>query len=66
MQPETDTFFKMQYGAGLKYYLSRRLGLKLFAEHNISFSDRLDMTVNGKRNDFYYNFGLGLDYYFNF
>jgi len=63
-EPETDMFFKMQYGAGLKYYLSQRLGLKLFAEHNISFSDELDATVNGKRNDFYYNFGLGLDYYF--
>ncbi|TQD38899.1 CsgG/HfaB family protein [Haloflavibacter putidus] len=65
-EPETDSFFKMQYGAGLKYYLSRRLGLKLFAEHNISFSDKLDGTINGTRNDFYYNFGLGLDYYFNF
>ncbi|MDT0293152.1 CsgG/HfaB family protein [Mesonia ostreae] len=65
-EQKTDTFLKMQYGAGLKYYLSQRLGLKLFAEHNISFSDQLDSMVNGKRNDFYYNFGLGLDYYFNF
>ncbi|PVW14516.1 CsgG/HfaB family protein [Marixanthomonas spongiae] len=61
-----DTFIKMQYGAGLKYYLSQRLGLKLFAEHNIVFSDELDHVINGKRNDFYFNFGLGLDYYFDF
>ncbi|WP_339700257.1 CsgG/HfaB family protein [uncultured Marixanthomonas sp.] len=63
---EKDTFFKMHYGAGLKYYLSQRIGLKLFAEHNLVFSDELDHTINGKRNDFYYNFGLGLDYYFDF
>ncbi len=61
-----DTFFKMQYGAGLKYYLSQRIGLKLFAEHNIVFSDEVDYIENGKRNDFYFNFGLGLDYYFDF
>jgi len=61
-----DTFFKMQYGAGLKYYISQRIGLKLFAEHNVVFSDEVDYIINGKRNDFYYNFGLGLDYYFDF
>ncbi|MAM28218.1 MAG: hypothetical protein CMC13_04280 [Flavobacteriaceae bacterium] len=60
------TFFKMQYGAGLKYYLSQRIGLKLFAEHNIVFSDEVDYIKNGKRNDFYFNFGFGIDYYFDF
>lgn len=61
-----ETYFKLQYGGGLQYYMSDRWGLKLYAEHNRSFSDEVDGVVNGKRNDDYITFGLGLDYYFNF
>jgi len=58
------THFKLQYGLGLEYLVSRNIGIKAFAEHNISLDDELDYLVNGKRNDFYYNFGIGVNFYF--
>ncbi len=57
---------KFQYGLGLNYYLNKRLSLRLWAEHNIPFSDNLDGVDSGKYTDFYYNLGLGLQYHFNF
>jgi len=59
-----DTYFKIQYGVGIEYFLSKKLGLKIFGEHNLVFSDELDGIVNGKRDDFYYNLGVGVNYYF--
>ncbi|TVZ25660.1 curli production assembly/transport component CsgG [Gillisia sp. Hel_I_86] len=56
------SFFKMQYGLGLEYLLSQKIGLKIFAEHNISFSDQLDYVIQGKRDDHYFNFGLGVNF----
>lgn len=61
-----NTYFKLQYGLGLQYFVSKRVGLKVFGEHNISFSDELDGIEIGKRDDFYFNFGLGINYYFDF
>jgi curli production assembly/transport component CsgG len=61
---EKTTAFKLQYGAGVKVALNRSLELVLFAENNHSFTDALDEVVNGKRDDFYYNFGLGLQFNF--
>lgn len=58
------TYFKFQYGLGIDYYISEKTGVFVFAEQNISFSDELDKVINGKRNDFYYNFGIGLKFYF--
>lgn len=60
-----DLFFKTQYGIALEYFISERVGIRAFAEHNLTFSDELDKEVIGKRDDFYYNFGIGLKYYFN-
>lgn len=59
-----NTYVKFQYGAGLEYFVSNSLGVKVFAEHNITFTDYLDKVVSGKRDDFYLNFGVGLNYYF--
>ena len=61
----SGTFYKAQYGGGLQWSLSKNFGLNLFAEHNMVFSDELDNRVNGKRDDFYFNFGLGLNFYFS-
>ncbi len=61
----SGNFYKMQYGAGLQWSLSKSFGLNLFAEHNLVLSDELDNRVNGKRDDFYFNFGLGLNFYFS-
>ena len=59
----SGTFYKAQYGGGLQWSLSKKIDLNLFAEHNMVFSDELDNRVNGKRDDFYFNFGLGLNFY---
>lgn len=59
-----EPFFKVQYGVGLEYFISKKIGIKLFGEHNLVFTDKLEKAVQGRRNDFYYNFGLGLNYYF--
>ncbi|MGB7842576.1 MAG: CsgG/HfaB family protein [Salinimicrobium sp.] len=57
-------FLKFQYGAGLRYLFSSRIGVQLFAEHNLVLSDELDNLSHGKRDDYYFNFGLGLNLYF--
>ncbi|MFT5863959.1 MAG: curli production assembly/transport component CsgG [Flavobacteriales bacterium] len=54
---------KFQYGLAVVYKMSDRLGLRVFAEQNLTFSDELDNAINGKRDDFYYNFGFGIKYY---
>ncbi|MBF4505877.1 hypothetical protein IRZ83_04295 [Flavobacterium sp. JLP] len=59
-----NTYAKFQYGAGLEYMASDRMGIKLFAEQNINFSDNVDYIRAGTRDDYYYKFGLGLTYYF--
>ncbi|GAA3732785.1 MULTISPECIES: CsgG/HfaB family protein [Flavobacterium] len=59
-----NTYGKVQYGGGLEYLASDRIGIKLFAEQNINFSDNIDYIVAGTRDDYYYKFGLGLTYYF--
>ena len=55
---------KAQYGIGLEYMASNALGIKMYGEHNINFSDNIDYVIRGVRDDFYYRFGLGLTYYF--
>tara|TARA_R100000306_G_scaffold24583_3_gene27761 strand:- start:63492 stop:64889 length:1398 start_codon:yes stop_codon:yes gene_type:complete len=68
--PETDNlkrwdpFFKLQVGAGLEYLFTDRISMTLHADWNSSFSDRIDDFVGGRRNDFYYNIGLGINYHF--
>ncbi len=56
---------KVQYGAGLEYMASDHLGIKLYGEHNLTFSDNVDYLKRGVRDDFYYRFGFGLTYYFS-
>jgi len=58
------SFMKLQYGLGLRYSVNQSLDLKFIAEQNIALNDLLDGVENGKRNDFYYNFGLGIQYRF--
>ena len=59
----TKIDLKFQYGLGLEYLVSDKLGINLFAEQNVVFSDEVDGIINGKRDDFYYRFGLGLNFY---
>ncbi len=55
------SFFKIQYAVGLEYLLNQKISLKAFAEHNLGFSDELDYVKNGKRDDHYFNFGIGIN-----
>lgn len=55
---------KIQFGAGAEYMASDVIGIKLFGEYNVNFSDNLDYLEAGVRDDYYYKFGLGLTYYF--
>jgi curli production assembly/transport component CsgG len=55
---------KVQYGAGLEYLVSNVVGIKIFAEQNVNFSDTIDYLERGIRDDYYFRFGLGLNYYF--
>ncbi|MFH6943104.1 CsgG/HfaB family protein [Flavobacterium sp. FlaQc-50] len=59
-----NVYGKFQYGLGLEYLASRRIGIKVFAEQNVNFSDNVDYIKAGTRDDYYYKFGLGLTYYF--
>ncbi len=54
---------KFQYGAGLEYLVTDQLGFRAFAEYNLNFTDNLDYLVRGKRDDYYWKFGVGLTYY---
>ena len=55
---------KMQYGGGFEYLFSNSFGVKVYAEQNLNFSDNIDFINAGKRDDFYWRFGVGLTYYF--
>ncbi|MGH2666939.1 CsgG/HfaB family protein [Flavobacterium sp.] len=59
-----NKFFKMQYGGGVEYLISDNIGLKGYAEHNLTNSDNLDYLENGLKKDSFLRFGLGLTYYF--
>ena len=63
---EDLTAAKVQYGLAVDYQLAPRFSMRLFAEHNLTFTDELEAAVSGKRDDYYYNVGLGLKYHFNF
>ncbi|MDT0651265.1 CsgG/HfaB family protein [Autumnicola edwardsiae] len=54
---------KFQYGIGAEYLLNDKLGLKIFAQHNLAFDDEVDYIINGKRNDQFFNFGIGVNFY---
>ena len=60
-----DSFGKLQYGLGLRYTVNEKISLNAFAEQNLILSDDLDGFTGGRRDDFYYNFGVGINYHFN-
>lgn len=59
-----DAFFKLQAGVGLEFALSDRFSLLMQADWNSAFTDKLDDFVSGRREDFYYNVGFGINYHF--
>lgn len=59
---ESASSLKLQVGAGLDFNISKRMSLQFFAENHFTFNDRIDGYTNGKRDDYFYNFGVGLKY----
>ncbi|MEW7292489.1 CsgG/HfaB family protein [Aquimarina sp. 2304DJ70-9] len=58
------TAFKFQYGGGVEYLISDKIGISANASQNLVLSDELDGIVQGKRDDQYFNFSFGLNWYF--
>lgn len=54
---------KFQYGAGLEYMPTPKMGFRIFGEHNVLFTDELDNVIHGKRDDFFWRFGVGINLY---
>ncbi len=59
-----DGFYKTQFGAGFEYTLNEQFSLEAKAEYNITFSDKIDDVILGTRDDYYFNFGMGVNYHF--
>lgn len=59
-----NTFYKFQFGGGVEYMVSDVVGIKAYAEGNLTNFDNVDYLIKGKRNDSFMRFGLGLNYYF--
>lgn len=59
-----DTYLSLKMGLGLEYNISDRFSMTLTADWNTAFTDELDDIVQGRRDDYYYNFGLGFNYHF--
>jgi len=55
---------KVQLGIGVEYLPVDFLGLTFSGEQNITFTDELDGLVQGKRDDYFWRFGLGVNFYF--
>lgn len=55
---------KTQFGGGVEYLFSQKMGIRIFGEQNVAFTDRVDRIIAGKINDNYWRAGVGLIYYF--
>ena len=60
----SKTYFKLQYGAGLEYLLTNKIGVAAFGEYNQLFKDDLDELIRGSKNDGVWRMGIGLNFYF--
>ena len=54
---------KIQAGLGLEYLVKENIGVYLYGEHNLAFSDQLDNIDAGSMDDMFYRFGVGINYY---
>lgn len=59
-----DAFVTFKFGLGLEYAVSDRISFTANAEMSTPFTDKLDDVINGRRDDYFYNFGVGLNYHF--
>ncbi|MGV6845379.1 MAG: CsgG/HfaB family protein [Lutibacter sp.] len=59
-----NPYAKLQAGLGVEYLALPNMGIKVFGEQNMTFTDKLDLLSQGKRNDYFWKFGIGLNFYF--
>ena len=59
-----DAFVTFKMGLGLQYTVSDRISFTANAEWTTPFTDKIDNVINGRRDDYFYNFGVGLNYHF--
>lgn len=55
---------KFQAGLGFEYMVGNNIGLMGLADYNYIFSDQLDNIEQGKYNDYFWSFNLGINFYF--
>lgn len=55
--------FKTQVGAGLEYKVSPTVSIRGFGNYHMGFDDDWDGLIQGKRNDHFLQFGLGIQLY---
>ncbi|MBQ0769684.1 MAG: hypothetical protein KBT58_10350 [Bizionia sp.] len=54
---------KVFFGGGIEYLAFNNLGVSLFVDNNFVFSDDLDGSIRGTRDDMYLRAGVGLNFY---
>lgn len=54
---------KFQYGLGLEYLPVNNIGIKIFGEQNLLLNDELDGLIQGKRDDYFWRVGVGINFY---
>ncbi|GAB5400530.1 MAG: hypothetical protein Aureis2KO_21150 [Aureisphaera sp.] len=59
---KVDPAPKIQGGVGIIAQLTDRWAVRGFFESDLLFTDLLDGLESGKRDDYYYNFGLGVSF----
>lgn len=59
----SDFYFEFQYGVLIEFLPVNNIGIKIYGEQNLLFSDELEGVEQGKYNDFYWRAGLGVNFY---
>jgi curli production assembly/transport component CsgG len=59
-----DTFLTLKIGAGLEYVVSDKVSFVLKGDWNPTFTDKIDNEVRGRRDDYFFTFGAGINYHF--
>lgn len=59
-----NLYWKLQAGTGLELLMSDNFGVRLSGEYNLTQSDVIDGIEAGIRDDNYWRFFVGLNYYF--
>ena len=55
---------KIQGGAGFEVLIASSIGIILFAEYNMMFTDELEGRIYGESDDAFWRAAIGLNFYF--